>query len=450
MAPVSPKAVRPSMQLVRLFALLLLLVTTLGAPARALTLLRDPDIEHALGRLAAPVLKAAGLNPAQMSILVIDDRNLNAFVVDRDNIFIHSGLLLKMNSPQMLQAVLAHEAAHIANGHLVRRPINVRNARTAAGLGMALAAAAGALSGSGQAATGVALGMQGTAQRLLFAHTRAEESSADVAGVSYMVRAGLDPAGAAEVMEIFRGQEVLSAERQDPYARTHPLSADRVRVLRRLTEAHGGKVSPSNDDLYWFARAKGKLSAFQLSPKWTLARAGESGFRDVGLMREAVAWHRRSDLKKSLAAMDKAIALRPDDPYYHELRGQILMENRQFAAATAAYARAVNAAPGNALILGSYGRALMTQNQTAKALQILEKARGLDGRDAGVMRDLAVAYAKSGNNGMASLVTAERYAMMGRLDDAELHAQRASGLLPRGSGGWQRAQDVLLAAKSAK
>lgn len=438
------------MQLVRLLALLALLLPALAAPARALTLLRDPDIEYALNRLAAPVLTAAGLSPSRMSILVIDDRDLNAFVVDRDTIFIHSGLILKMDSPQMLQSVIAHEAAHIANGHLVRRPINMRNARTAAGLGMALAAAAGAVSGNGKAAAGVALGVQGSAQRMFFAHTRAEESSADNAAVRYMVRAGVDPRGAADLMEIFRGQEALSAARQDPYARTHPLSAERVRVLRGLAEAHGGKAAPSNEALYWFARAKGKLSAFTLSPKWTLARAGESGFRDVGLMREAVAWHRRSDLKRALAAMDKAIALRPDDPFYHELRGQILMENRQFAAATSAYARAVNAAPDHPLILGSYGRALMTQGETGKALQILEKARALDGRDARVMRDLAVAYAQSGNNGMASLVTAERYAMMGRLEDAQLHAERASGILPRGSGGWQRAQDVIIAAKAAK
>ncbi len=438
------------MHLIRVFALVVLALTTQILPAQALTLLRDPDIEYALKRLATPILKAAGLSPERMSILIIDDRNLNAFVVDRDSIFIHSGLLLKMNSPEMLQSVIAHEAAHIANGHLVRRPVNMRNAQTAAGLGVALAAAAGAISGNAQAAAGAAVGMTNTAQRLFFAHNRAEESSADNSGVGYMVRAGIDPVGFVEVIDIFRGQEALSAARQDPYARTHPLSADRYRVIKRLTEAHGGKATTSNDALYWFARAKGKLSAFERAPKWTRARAGEYGFADVALMREAVAWHRQSNLAKSIAAMDKAIALRPDDPYYHELRGQILMESRQFAAATAAYARAVNLDPNNALILGSYGRALIAQEQVNKALSILEKARARDGRDIRVMRDLAVAYAKTGNNGMASLVTAERYAMSGRLEDAGIHAKRASDLLPRGSGGWQRAQDVLSAAKSAK
>jgi predicted Zn-dependent protease len=159
--------------------------------------------------------------------------------------------------------------------------------------------------------------------------------------------------------------------------------------------------------------------------------------------------HRQSNPKKSLVAMNKAIALRPDGPFHHELRGQILIESRQFAAAMAACARAVNGPPGHALILGSYGRALMTRDQTAKTLQVLEKARARDRRDGLVMRDLAVACARSGNRGMASLITAERHALVGRLEDAEIHATRASGLLPNGPGGWQRAQDVLSAAKAA-
>jgi predicted Zn-dependent protease len=55
-----------------------------------------------------------------------------------------------------------------------------------------------------------------------------------------------------------------------------------------------------------------------------------------------------------------------------------------------------------------------------------------------------------GNRGMASVLTAERYAMAGRLKDARIHAERASDLLPRGSPGWQRAQDILVAAETAE
>ena len=438
------------MQLLRFLAISLILSVTLAAPARAVTLLRDPDIEHALRELSAPVLRAAGLNPARVDILVIDAPNMNAFVIDADSIFIHSGLLLRMQTPAMLQAVVAHEAAHIANGHLMRRPINARNARNAAALGTALAAVAGAATGSGGFAAGAAAGIQGAAMRSFFAHTRAEENAADSSGMRFLHAAGIDLAGAVQVMDLFRGQESLAASRQDAYARTHPLSRDRYRRVRALADAQSRTTAPDPQASYWFARAKSKLSAFQRSPKWTLTRAGEYGYEDVRLMRQAIAHHRNADLRRALAAIDGAVARRPDDPFLHELRGQILMESRQIKPAVAAYARATNLAPRNALILGSYGRALLADGQVKKAAQFLESARSRDGRDFRVLRDLAQAQARLGNNGMASVLTAERYAMAGRLKDAKIHAERASGLLPRGSAAWQRAQDVLHAAKTAE
>lgn len=438
------------MQLVRILAVALILNLGVMSQARALTLLRDPDIEHALNQLAAPILKAAGLSPAGVSILVIDDSGMNAFVVDADTIFIHSGLILRMNSAAMLQSVIAHEAAHIANGHLMRRPINARSARTAAGIGSALAAAAGIAAGSGEFAAGAAAGIQGAAQRSFFAHTRAEENAADTSGMRFMAAAGIDLLGAVEVMEIFRGQEALSVTRQDAYAQTHPLSRDRFRNIKQLADAQGAKVGPDAEADYWFSRAKGKLSAFQRSPKWTLTRAGESGHEDIKLMRQSIAYHRQADLKRALAAIDGAVARRPQDPFLHELRGQILMESRQIKPAVTAYAKASTLAPRNALILGSYGRALLADGQTAKAQEFLERSRSRDGRDSRVLRDLAMSYAKQGNNGMASVLTAERYAMAGNLKDAKIHAERATALLPRGSAAWQRAQDVLAAALAAE
>lgn len=434
----------------RPLALCLILTLAAAAPARALTLLRDPGIEHALQQIATPIFKSAGLSSTRTDILVIGDRALNAFVVDRSAIFVHSGLILKMDNAAMLQSVIAHEAAHIANGHLVRRPVALRNARTAAGLGAVLAGAAAAASGNSEAIGAAALGASNTALRLLMAHTRAEENAADQTGMRYLANAGIDPQGAVQVMEIFRGQEALSVSRRDAYARTHPLSSDRYRVMQRLAAGYADRKRDNPNSAYWFARAKGKLSAFQRSPKWTLTRAGEYGYADVKLMRQAVAYHRQSNLRKSLAAIDAAIAARPRDPYYRELRGQILMESRQFAPAVSAYGQAVKLAPNNALILGAYGRALLAAGQVNKAARVLEKARARDGRDARVVRDLAAAHARLGNKGMASVLTAERYAMQGRLEDAGIHAGRASDLLPRGSTAWQRAQDVLSAAKAAQ
>jgi predicted Zn-dependent protease len=250
-----------------------------------------------------------------------------------------------------------------------------------------------------------------------------------------------------DVLSIFRGQELLAETRQDPYMRSHPFSRDRIRNLEGFAASDKGPVKSDAD--YWFARAKGKISAYTRAPKWTLRRVGESGYKDISLLREAVAQHRNSKTKKALKAIDSAIALRPKDPFLRDQRGQILIETRQFKAATNAYARAVKLAPRNSLLLAGYGRALLATGQIKNATSVLEKARAIDFRDGSMLRDLSVAYAKSKKPGMAALVTAERYALSGRMADAKIHAKRATGLLPVGSGPWQRAQDVLIASERA-
>ena len=419
----------------------------LSTSAAAITLLRDADMEHGLKELATPVLKAAGLSPNRVKILVVNDGSLNAFVVSQDAIFLHSGLISKLTTPGQLQAVIAHEAAHIANGHLTRRLTNLKVARTAAGLGIALAAAAAA-SGGGEAAAGLALGTSSSAQRLFLKHTRAEEASADLSAMRYLRSSGIALTGMLEVMQIFRGQEVLAERRQDPYVRSHPLSRDRVRAIQAQVSVTD---APPEDTrfAYWFARVKGKLTAFQRSPKWTQRRAGESGFAHVKAMRLAVSHHRQSQTKKALQFIDRAISLQPRDPFYQDLKGQILMESRNFQAATQSYARAAALAPRDGLILAGYGRSLLATGQTKAALDNLERARRIDYRDGIMLRDLATAYAKLGQRGMAALVTAERYALRGQLSTALIHAKRATDLLPTGSGPWQRAQDVLIAAERA-
>lgn len=425
----------------------IVLMLLLAVPAHAVSLLRDADMENALKQLSAPILRAAGLNPDRVKILVVNDSTLNAFVVSNDAIFIHYGLINKLDTAPMLQGIIAHEAAHIANGHITRRLGNLANARTITGLGIALAAAVAA-SGNSRAAGGIALGTTGAAQRAFLGHTRAEEASADQSGIRYMKSAGASPQGLLDTLRVFAGQEVLSVGRQDPYLRSHPLSRDRMRAVQGFVASYG-QLPDDPRAAYWFARLKGKVSAYTRAPSWTLRRLPSEPYPDVRALREAIAEHRNSNSKRALAAIDRAIALRPADPYLHDQRGQILLETRNFNAAVNAYARAVQRAPRDPLLLSGYGRALLATGQVNKALGALEKSRSQDYRDGSMLRDLATAYAKSGQTGMAALTTAERFALRGRLKDAGIHAKRATGLLARGSGPWQRAQDVLIASQRA-
>ena len=421
-----------------------------AVPAATQALLRDAETERALREVAKPVITAAGLSSSQIRILLLEDDRMNAFVLNSRTIVIHTGLLLKMTRPEMLQGVLAHEAAHIANGHLTRRPINAQNARTAAMVGLALGALV--MTRSPEIGSAIMMGTQSSAQRVFLSHTRAEEASADQSGLRYMSSAGVDPTAMIDVLEIFSGQEALSSAHQDLYVRTHPLSRDRLRAARSYAAAASGAIRETNaNTVYWYTRARAKLSAYLRNPSWTLRRIEASDTSDAALVARAVAHHQAHQTGQALAAAEQLIAKRPEDAYARELKGWILLESRQFEAAAEAYGEATSLAPDEPLFLSSYGRALLatdTPQSNITALAVLEKSRARDSLNPGVLRDLGLAYARAGNNGMASVVTAERYALSGQLQDAALHAKRASGLLPHGSPGWRRAQDVMFAAKT--
>ncbi len=431
-----------------LFAVILGLCLGL-APKGALaqSTIRDAEIEASLRNLLMPILEAAGLGQS-IRVILLNDPRMNAFVRDARTIFVTSGLMMALDEPAELRAVLAHEAAHIANGHLARRPENADTMSGASRLGLVAGLLAAGVTGDAGAGAGVAAGMASSAQRVFFSHTRAEEASADAAALRYLERAGVDPTAMARVLDRFAGQELLSTDRQDPYVRTHPLTRDRLRLVANFD---GGTAPPPDSEAqYWFDRSKGKLAAFLNPPSWTFAQVG-SDPSEIATMRRAVAYHRNSEGDAALRELERLILNHPADPYYQELYAQVLFENRRYDAAIVAYERAIQMSPDAGLILAGYGRALLAPDspaRNAEALAALEAAFARERRNARLMRDLAMAYARDGQDGMAAWATAERAALEGDFETAALHARRATGLLPQGSSGWLRAQDVLRVAET--
>ncbi|MDT8343624.1 MAG: M48 family metalloprotease [Thermohalobaculum sp.] len=419
----------------------------LPAIAQSFGLIRDAEIERTLASMSAPVFTAAGISPASVDLFIINDPSLNAFVAAGRNIFLHTGLLIQLETPEELIGVIAHETGHITGGHLARRMIQLRNAQGPALIGLLLGIAAGVAAGSSDAGTAIAMGSQSLITRNLLRFSRAEEASADQAALDYMARAQVNPDGMLKVLEKFRGQEVLSVGNLDPYTLTHPLSTQRVQLIQREVAATAGRDFPPDPQrAYWHARMRAKLEGFLQSPQRVIDRYEGAPETETVLYAKAVAYHRMPDPRQALAAMDRLLVLRPDDPFYLELKGQILFEQAQPAEAVGYYRRAVVAAPSEPLLKSGLGRVLLALNTpaaSAEALRILESARRDDSGDTAMLRDLAVAYSRAGDQGMATLVTAERLALGGNTKDAALHARRASSILAEGSPGWLRAQDIV-------
>ncbi len=442
--------------LARLFSAIALTIALTAALAAALTaqaasartFIRDAEIEHTLRLMSAPVFEAAGLAPDSVRLFILLDPSLNAFVSGGRTMVLNTGLLQQFSRAETVIGVIAHETGHITGGHLARRAQAVESLTGPALLATVLAGAAAVAAGSPQAGAAVALGGQSAIQRSLLAYSRAEEAAADQAAVGYMSRAGIDPAGMLDILRTFKGQEVFQSRRLDPYALSHPLSSERISLLENRVAASGASGAPLDPGIaYWFGRMRAKLDGFTERPERVLARLDLAADPDseANLYRRAVALHRMADAAGALAAIDRLLKILPGDPYYWELRGQVLFESARPAEAAAAYRRAVALAPDEPLIAGYLGRALLASNlpgSEAEALAILKRAARDDPGDAGILRDLAQAYARAGDDGAAALHTAQRLALGGETAEAARMARRAMDLLPRGSPGWLRAEDI--------
>ncbi|MGF1501619.1 MAG: M48 family metalloprotease [Paracoccaceae bacterium] len=421
-------------------------IATGTAEAQRIGFIRDAEIERTLSRMSDPIFRAAGLRPEAVEIYIVNDRSLNAFVAGGARMFLHTGLLIELESPEETLGVIAHEAGHIAGGHQTRRMINLRNAQGPALIALLAGIAAG-VAGGGEAGIALGSGAQGAIQRAILRYNRGEEASADQAALRYLEAAQIDPEGLYRVLERFRGQEVFAVGNTDPYILTHPLSTERMLLIEREIQEAGNRIYPDRPEQdYWYARMRAKLEGFLDRPDRVLNRIEDLPEDEVTLYRKAIALHRLPAPREALAAMDRLLALRPGDPFYLELKGQILHESGRAEAAVPAYRDAVRAAPNEPLLKAGLGRALLALDRTdadREALAVLQEARAEDRGDTAALRDLATAYSRAGDQGMATLATAERFALQGRTEDAVLMAKRASAILPRGGPAWLRAQDIL-------
>src|SRR6185369_7412710 len=141
------------------------------------------------------------------------------------------------------------------------------------------------------------------------------------------------------------------AIRQDPYLRTHPLTRDRINTVAdhvARSRFSGAKDRP--DFIESHHRMVAKLAGFTNPPGQTLAQYKESDSSIAARYARAVAYYRIPDIAKALPLIDGLIADEPKNPYFHELKGQMLFENGRVAEALGPYEEAVRLQPDSPLL----------------------------------------------------------------------------------------------------
>jgi len=411
------------------------------------SVIRDTEIEHTIREYASPLLIAAGIEARDLGLHITKDKAMNAFVAGGQHIYVTTGLLTAAKHPGQIQGVLAHEIGHITGGHLARLRHAVSNRRKEALVGQLIGVAIGLLGKNSSLTAATGLKAQDIALKKLHKFSRTQERSADQVAIKLLNQAQISARGLLEFLTLLEGQELLVRARQDPYLITHPLTRARINFVRNQVKSSDISKKPTNPELMArHRRMVAKLRAFLYPPSKTLAEYSSEDEDANSRYARAIALYRISRSDEAVDLMRKLIKQSPHNPYFHELKGQILFESGKLTRALPSYEKAVRLKPSASLLrvrLAHLQIELQTPSLNKSAIKHLIQALRYDRTIPLCWRLASIAYGRNNQLGMSALMLAEYNQLTGSPTDARQQANKAIRILPKNSPGWIRAQDIL-------
>jgi predicted Zn-dependent protease len=426
--------------------------------------IRDAEIEQILRDYGDPLFAAAGLQPKDVDLHIVQDNSLNAFVALGQHMFINTGTIMESETPEQLKGVMAHETGHIALGHNITRydAMGAAQGTSLVTLGLgALAIFAGA--------PDAAMALFGSAGQFgmltMFKFTRAEESAADQYGLDLLHKTGQSGQGLVDFFEKFAYEEMMSESRREPYFRSHPISRDRVGALRKRAESvrcvaaaeagdNAGSVQhcvvtetrPQDEkSIQQLAMMKAKLVGFIGPANKVLTRYPQSDQSTPAKYARAIAAYRAVDIKAALRGTQELIDADPLNPYFQELKGQILFESGKAEESIEPHRKSVELAPNQPLLKVNLARSLTATKKKAdidEAEGLLIDAIAQEKNNPFSWNQLAAVYAAQGRVGDADLATAEEAYIVGNMSRAQYFAGRARTKLDPNTPNGHRAADI--------
>ena len=280
----------------------------------------DPLLEEYLShigdRLTPEEVRAAG-GPG-FKFGVIRDPTLNAFAMPNGKVYVHTGLLSRLDNEAQLAMILGHEMTHVTHRHALSFQRDAQNKQVlytvlAVGASIGVAAAAGSRASKGdsigaavigQTANAIlGLGLQLAAVAAINGYGRDLERDADDGGLQNLVNAGYDPKEAPKVFEVLRSESKDRGSLETFFFGSHPKLTERIDTTRELvaTRYAAAAASPA---------VMRDTEDFQLRMR-TVVR--ENAYEDIRAGRFAVAQ----------AQLDRVLAVTPRDPVAHLYYGDL-------------------------------------------------------------------------------------------------------------------------------
>ena len=446
----------PLARLVRLVMLAVMLSMAAVRPAYAQqdqgpSLLRDTETEQLFKDMARPLVVAAGLDPNSVNVVLLNDPEVNAFVATGQTVYVQSGLLEITDNVNQLQGVVAHELGHVVAGDSIRSQSGAKQATGISILSLVLGAAAMAM-GAGDAGMGIMMAGQRAAEGEFMAFTRAQEATADASAARFLSKAGISGKGILDFFGKLQNQEYrLAIYSKDSFDRDHPLNQERVQALGqalRTDPAFGKPTDPALEAR--FQRVKAKLIGY-VDPKLAITKYPERDQSVPAHYARAYAYHLGGYPQKAEAEANALLATDAHDPYFLELKGQILLEDGKPNDAIAPLREAVDRSGNAPMIAAMLGHALVETEDSknfTEAKQILKVAVNKDNQDPFAWYQLGIIYDREGDPARAALATAERSNLENQPKLALAQAQLAMKGIPPGTPDYLRAQDIAMVSRA--
>ena len=383
-----------------------------------INLIRDAEIENFIYDLSSPILKSARLEKENINFYLDQQSFVNAFVTFGNNIFLTTELIKKVKNVDQIAGVIAHEIGHLKGGHLNKRLNESKSSLLNSVLSGILAAGAIA-AGSAEAGTAIIMGGQHINRQSMLSFSRKQESYADQAAIKYLKSSNYSVRGMVELFTLLEQNERFS--NINPYSITHPLSKERKKIVKlhlyeqeELTKNYelNQRLKIVQAKLIGFIIDTNKVSKYYPLDQKTK----ESCYAN------SIKYYRMGQISNSLKFIDLCIELDNKNPYFHELKGQILYENGDSKLAINAFKNALERKKNEKFFHLALAKAYYSSGKRKnylKSIELLKKYIKEDKFPVEAWHYMALSYGKLKNFSFAALALAEKFLLLNDIKNAK-------------------------------
>ena len=389
-----------------------------------LNIVRDAEIENFFHDLSFPIVESSTIKGTKINFYLDKQNYINAFVTSGPKIFITTELLIKTNSVDQIAGVIAHEIGHITGGHLSKRYNAYEDSMFTTMISSILAVGAIA-AGSPSAGSAILMGGEHIRNQQILSFSRNQESYADQTAIKLLKKSNYSVKGLYELFEILERKERFS--KINPYNQTHPLSIERKRVIedhidyKKNIESNyllNERLKLIKAKLIGYTTKKERFNIYYPVDKNSL----ESWYA------KSIHYYLNGDIDKALIFIDKCINQKKENPYFYELKGQILYENGRSLLAINSYKEAIKYKNDEKHFYLAISKAIYTQKDIRlydEGISFLKKYIDEEDFPIEAWHYLGLYYGKMGKYVLSSLALTEKFLLLNDIKNAKLQLQKA-------------------------